>query len=51
MAQYNLKEKYAKLEAGARNPFIDLDGCPCEVDIEETTFHAFLEDQQKAAGH
>jgi metallo-beta-lactamase class B len=50
-AQYNLQEKYAKLKEGARNPFIDPDGCTYEVDIEEAMFHALLDEQQKAAGH
>jgi metallo-beta-lactamase class B len=50
-AQYNLQEKYAKLQAGAPNPFIDPDGCAYEVDIEEAMFHALLDEQQKAVGH
>jgi len=50
-AQYNMQEKYAKLREGARNPFIDPDGCTYEVDIEEAMFHALLDEQQKAAGH
>ena len=50
-AQYNLQEKYAKLQEGARNPFIDPDGCTYEVDIEETMFHALMDEQQKAGGH
>ena len=50
-AQYNLQEKYAKLQEGARNPFIDPDGCTYEVDIEEAMFHALLDEQQKAVGH
>lgn len=50
-AQYNLEEKYAKLQKGVRNPFIDPDGCTYEVDIEETMFHALLDEQQNAGGH
>jgi metallo-beta-lactamase class B len=50
-AQYNLEEKYAKLQKGARNPFIDPDGCTYEVDIEEAMFHALMDEQQKAGGH
>ena len=50
-AQYNLEEKYEKLQKGARNPFIDPDGCTYEVDIEETMFHALLDEQQNAGGH
>jgi metallo-beta-lactamase class B len=50
-AQYDMQEKYAKLKDGARNPFIDPDGCTYEVDIEEAMFHALLDEQQKADGH
>jgi metallo-beta-lactamase class B len=50
-AQYNMREKYAKLRDSARNPFIDPDGCTYEVDIEEAMFHALLDEQQKAVGH
>jgi metallo-beta-lactamase class B len=50
-AQYNMQEKYAKLQGGARNPFIDPDGCTYEVDIEEAMFHALLDEQQKDVGH
>src|SRR6266567_6412038 len=50
-AQYNMKEKYAKLQEGARNPFIDRAGCKYEVDIEEAMFHALLDEQRQAAGH
>jgi len=50
-AQYNLDEKYAKLQKGARNPFIDPDGCTYEVDIEEAMFHALLDEQKKSTGH
>src|ERR1700680_4978927 len=50
-AQYNMQEKYAQLQEGARNPFIDPDGCTYEVDIEEAMFHALLDEQQKAVGH
>jgi metallo-beta-lactamase class B len=48
-SQYNLEEKYAKLQKGAQNPFIDPDGCTYEVDIEETMFHALLGEQRNAA--
>lgn len=50
-AQYNMQEKYAKLRDRAGNPFIDPDGCTYEVDIEETMFHALLDEQQKGVGH
>jgi metallo-beta-lactamase class B len=46
-AQYNLEEKYAKLQKGAQNPFIDPDGCTYEVDIEEAMFHALLDEQRE----
>lgn len=49
-AQYDLWGKYAKLQQGARNPFIDRAGCKYEVDIEEAMFHALLHEQQ-AGGH
>jgi metallo-beta-lactamase class B len=45
---YNMKEKYAKLQAGGPNPFIDLAGCKTEFDIDEAMFHAVLEQQQAA---
>ena len=47
-AQYNMREKYAKLQSGGLNPFIDPAGCKVEVDIEEAMFHAILNEQQKA---
>ena len=49
-AQYSMQEKYAKLQKGAANPFIDRAGCQNEIDIEEAMFHALL-DEQKASGH
>ena len=45
---YNMKEKYAKLQAGASNPYIDPAGCKTELDIDEAMFHAVLEQQQAA---
>jgi metallo-beta-lactamase class B len=47
-AQYSMQEKYAKLQKGGLNPFIDAAGCKVEVDIEESMFHAILDEQQKA---
>src|SRR5579862_8644245 len=47
---YNMKEKYAKLEKGGPNPFIDPAGYKTEMDIDETMFHAILDQQQKSAG-
>ena len=49
-AQYDLWEKYAKLQNGAPNPFIDRAGCENEVDIEEAMFHALLDEQRQTAG-
>jgi metallo-beta-lactamase class B len=49
-AQYDLWGKYAKLQQGAPNPFIDRAGCKYEVDIEEAMFHALLHEQQ-VGGH
>jgi len=44
-----MKEKYAKLEKGGPNPFIDPAGYKTEMDIDEAMFHAVLAQQQKAA--
>jgi len=48
-AQYDMQTKYAKLQSGGRNPFIDPASCKLEADIEEAMFHAILAEQQKAA--
>ena len=48
-AMYNLDEKYARLEKGGPNPFIDPAGYQLEVDIAEAMFRAVLAEQQKAA--
>ena len=45
-AQYNMKEKYAKLRRGAPNPFIDPAGCTVEAEIQEAMFGAILAEQQ-----
>jgi metallo-beta-lactamase class B len=45
-AQYDMHEKYAKLKAGASNPFIDAASCHHEADIEEAMFHAILAEQE-----
>jgi len=47
-AQYNMQEKYAKLKAGAPNPFISPKTCFDEADVEEAMYHALV-DEQKAA--
>jgi metallo-beta-lactamase class B len=48
-AQYNMQEKYAKLKAGAPNPFIDPSSCTLEADMEEAMLHALVAEQQQAA--
>ena len=45
-SQYDISEKYAKLERGGPNPFIDKASCTKEIDIEEGMFHAILEEQK-----
>ena len=47
-AQYNMAAKYAKLQAGNPNPFIDPTGCHLEADIEEAMFRAILAEQEAA---
>jgi metallo-beta-lactamase class B len=47
-AQYNMREKFAKLKDGAPNPFIDPASCTLEADVEEAMFHALLAEQQAA---
>jgi metallo-beta-lactamase class B len=49
-AQYNMQEKYAKLQKGAPNPFIDRAGCRNEADIEEAMFRALVDEQRQTAG-
>jgi metallo-beta-lactamase class B len=49
-AQYNMREKFAKVRNAGRNPFIEPASCKVEPDIEEAMFRAIL-DQQKAARH
>ena len=48
-AQYNMQEKFAKIQNGGRNPFIEPASCKVEADIEEAMFHAILDEQQNAA--
>ena len=45
-AQYNMREKYAKLKDGAPNPFVDPASCTMEADVEEAMMHALLEEQR-----
>jgi len=46
-AQYDMQAKFAKLKAGAPNPFISPSTCMAEADIEEAMFHAILDEQKK----
>jgi metallo-beta-lactamase class B len=48
-AEYDMQAKYAKMQSGAPNPFIDRAGCKVEADMEEAMFHAILDEQRKAA--
>jgi metallo-beta-lactamase class B len=53
-AQYNMQAKYAKLQLGGPNPFIDRPGCTIEADIEEAMFRAILveqRDERRKASH
>jgi hypothetical protein len=45
-----MREKYAKVQKDAANPFIDRAGCKNEADVEEAMFHALLDEQRKKAG-
>ena len=45
-AQYNMQEKYAKLQKGGPNPFIDPASCTLEAEVQEAMFHAVLEEQK-----
>ncbi len=46
-AQYDMQAKYAKVRKGGPNPFVDPAGCNLEADMEESMFHAILDEQQK----
>jgi metallo-beta-lactamase class B len=41
-AQYNMHEKFARLQSGGTNPFIDPANCNLETDIQEAMFKAIL---------
>lgn len=45
-AQYNMRAKHAKLQAGGANPFIDPANCTLEADIQEAMFRATLDAQK-----
>jgi hypothetical protein len=44
-----MHEKYAKLQNGGPNPFIDPASCTLEADIQEAMFKAVLAEQAAAA--
>ena len=46
-AQYNMQAKYAKLQSGGPNPFIDPDTCKLEAEISEAMVRAILAEQQR----
>jgi metallo-beta-lactamase class B len=50
-AEYNMHAKYAALEGGGPNPFIDKAHCLAEADIQEAMYHAVLDEQQKTTTH
>jgi metallo-beta-lactamase class B len=47
-AQYGMVDKYARLQSGGPNPFVDPDGCWLEAEIQEAMFRAQLQWQEKA---
>lgn len=48
-AQFSMLEKYPKIKKGSPNPYIDAPGCKLEPAIEESMYHAILQEQEKAA--
>ena len=46
---YGMQDKYAKLQKGGANPFIDPAGYQAHLDLQEKNFRAKLEEQQKPA--
>jgi metallo-beta-lactamase class B len=49
-AQYRMHEKYAKLQGGGPNPFVDPANCNLETDIQEAMFKAVLAEQDAGKG-
>src|SRR5579864_3233101 len=47
-AQFNLQAKYAKLQSGGPNPYIDRASCKVEADMEEAMFHAIQKEQSSS---
>jgi metallo-beta-lactamase class B len=48
-AQYGMHAKYAKLQSGGPNPFVEPATCMQEADLGEAMFNALLAEQQAAA--
>jgi metallo-beta-lactamase class B len=48
---FMVQEKFAKVRKGGPNPFIDPGGCNTETDVEDSMFHAILDEQAKASAH
>jgi metallo-beta-lactamase class B len=46
---YSIQEKFAKVRPGGPNPFIDPAGCNVETDLEDSMFHAVLQEQEQAS--
>ena len=46
---YGMAAKYAKLEKGGPNPFIDPAGYQAHLDLQDKAFHAKLDEQKAAA--
>lgn len=46
---FNIQEKIAKMKKGGPNPFIDPANCNTETDVEDSMFHAILEEQAVAS--
>ena len=47
---YGLADKYARLQKGGPNPFIDPEGYKAHLDLQEKNFKAKLEEQKKTKG-
>jgi metallo-beta-lactamase class B len=46
---YGMADKYARLEKGGPNPFVDPAGYKAHLDLQERNFNSKLEEQKKAA--
>jgi metallo-beta-lactamase class B len=47
--EFNMWAKYAKLQPGRPNPYVDLPGCKLESKIEESMFNAVIKEQEANA--